>query len=294
MQERATSFVPSKNGYAVVVVRSTKRQPVLALATDLDDFRRAPVDRYVAGDGWIAFYRPTFSGVVVWGRLCAQTVQQIAGFVTVRFNPPARPHPSVVDLRLVEVVDPDLLDERTRLIVEFTRAPELATRIAIIHPGGLVGALFLGIAKLAPSALHEAFFEAPEPAFAWLDRADQLPLLAELDQHRVAVSGVTPLVRNLRALLDEKRRLPLSQASRSLAVSTRSLQRGLADAGTSYQRELALATVRIAQRLLLDPAASVTEVAFEVGCSSPEHLTKLFRRVIDETPTAWRRRQLDG
>ncbi|MBZ0237586.1 MAG: helix-turn-helix domain-containing protein, partial [Deltaproteobacteria bacterium] len=66
------------------------------------------------------------------------------------------------------------------------------------------------------------------------------------------------------------------------------LQRHLRAAGTAFQRELDAARVRVAQRLLETSRASLTEIALDVGCASPQHFSALFRRVAGQPPSAWR------
>jgi transcriptional regulator GlxA family with amidase domain len=68
------------------------------------------------------------------------------------------------------------------------------------------------------------------------------------------------------------------------------MQRALAAAGTSFQRELGLFRVEYAKSLLTVSDASLTEIALEVGCSSLQHFSGLFRRFTGESPSAWRDR----
>jgi AraC-like DNA-binding protein len=42
------------------------------------------------------------------------------------------------------------------------------------------------------------------------------------------------------------------------------------------------------------PDANVTEVAFKVGCASPQHLSTLFKKLTGLSPTEWRERVRDG
>jgi len=44
-----------------------------------------------------------------------------------------------------------------------------------------------------------------------------------------------------------------------------------------------------AQGLMLSTDAPLSEIAFECGLADQAHLTRLFRRVVGETPAAWRR-----
>jgi AraC-like DNA-binding protein len=134
-------------------------------------------------------------------------------------------------------------------------------------------------------------FGAAAAALRWLGAADD-GFLAELDAIVGAASGLPPLIVDLRRLLDRKlTTLGPAAAARQLGMSVRSFQRKLADAGTTFQAERGAAQVRAAQRLLLDSDATLTEVALEVGCASPQHFSALFRRLIGEAPSAWRARQ---
>jgi AraC family transcriptional regulator len=47
--------------------------------------------------------------------------------------------------------------------------------------------------------------------------------------------------------------------------------------------------IRRAQELLLDPDASIVDVALHMGFSSQAHFTEAFRRAVGETPARWRR-----
>ena len=81
------------------------------------------------------------------------------------------------------------------------------------------------------------------------------------------------------------------QCARQLAVSSRTLQRRLTLAGTTYGRELNVAQVRRAQRLMLDGRHNLSAVAFAVGCSSPQRFSALFKEVTGSTPRDWLRAQ---
>jgi AraC-like DNA-binding protein len=62
------------------------------------------------------------------------------------------------------------------------------------------------------------------------------------------------------------------------------LQRRLTEQKTSFRQELDVARVRLAQRLLLESETSVTEVAIQVGLTSPQHLSTLFRKLGHASP----------
>jgi AraC-like DNA-binding protein len=83
-------------------------------------------------------------------------------------------------------------------------------------------------------------------------------------------------------------RVELPAVAKALGMSARTLQRHLAEHGTSFQLEMNAAQVRIAQRLLSDGDANLSSIATEVGCASLQHFSALFHRVTGERPSAWR------
>lgn len=108
---------------------------------------------------------------------------------------------------------------------------------------------------------------APEPARALPQALRQLliPLLRQPDLDLPAVAAATGL-------------------------STRTLQRRLEIAGTSYARVLADARAERAQRLLLEsPDLPVARIGREVGYDDPAHFTRAFRRWTGVTPGGFRR-----
>ena len=80
----------------------------------------------------------------------------------------------------------------------------------------------------------------------------------------------------------------LARAAKSLGRAARSLQRDLTSDGTSFQAELDAARTRLAQRLLVESDSSLTEIAYDVGCASPQHFSTLFKRVTGQSPSAFR------
>jgi transcriptional regulator GlxA family with amidase domain len=106
----------------------------------------------------------------------------------------------------------------------------------------------------------------------------------------VLIVGASAEVRDLAAVLEAQPTATLASAASSLAVSKRTLQRVLAEHGSSFRGELDAARVRVAQRLLRESSERIARVAIEVGCSSPQQLSGLFRRVVGESPREWRAR----
>jgi AraC-like DNA-binding protein len=104
-----------------------------------------------------------------------------------------------------------------------------------------------------------------------------------------------PEVRQVRALISEDLvHATLDGAARALGVSPRTLQRQLQDAGTSFVSELTAARIAAAQAKMRSTDLKLTAIALEVGCSSLQHFSGLFRRETGLTPSAWRRQEQSG
>ncbi|MCB9640875.1 MAG: helix-turn-helix transcriptional regulator [Myxococcales bacterium] len=83
-------------------------------------------------------------------------------------------------------------------------------------------------------------------------------------------------------------RWTLAELGRLLAVSSRTLQRRLADVGTSLTEELHRVRIEGACRLLETKEMSLTEIAFCCGFSDSAHFSRIFRRFAEVPPSAYR------
>lgn len=161
---------------------------------------------------------------------------------------------------------------------------------------------------------HERFFAAPvawdgalfEVAFDAelmerpLPRADAA-VLPYLTRHAEAMQAelsgnddVTAVVRREIgfALASGEPRSP-DIASR-LAMSTRTLARRLADAGTSFSALVEAERRERALRLLADPRLTSAQVAVLLGYAEPAPFHRAFRRWTGQTTTAWRSGHRNG
>jgi AraC-like DNA-binding protein len=261
-------------------------------AADADDYRSAPVGAYLAGRGTLAFCaRADLWGFALWGSPEPGEIRALLGLLALELRPPARPHASLVDVRRIEAVDPAAFAEVTGYVeANFSALRRQVTRLAIIRPPGLTGATVAGFFQVARAPYPVEVMSDAEQAAIWA--GGDAALVAELDQAVAAASGVGSELAELRRWLEASLAdADLASAARALGRSPRSLQRRLQDAGTTFQRELDGARVRVAQRRLEGSAASLTEIALDVGCSSPQHFSALFRRVTGEAPSAWRSRR---
>ncbi len=99
------------------------------------------------------------------------------------------------------------------------------------------------------------------------------------------------LVARVRAVIAE--RLPAGDpgeaaVAQALNFSSRSLQRKLAEEGSSYSRLLADTRRELARSYLVDPRSSVSEIAYLLGFSDMSSFTRAFRRWEGVSPSEYR------
>jgi AraC-like DNA-binding protein len=82
-------------------------------------------------------------------------------------------------------------------------------------------------------------------------------------------------------------------AAKQLNMSPRTLQRKLAEAGTTYLQLVDDARKDLALRYIDDPRRSVTDITFSLGFSQPSAFTRAFKRWTGLSPSDWRARSSD-
>jgi len=87
----------------------------------------------------------------------------------------------------------------------------------------------------------------------------------------------------------EARHADVTTAADAAAMTVRSLQRRLAECGTSYSAVLDRVRCRTALQLIEQPEVKLIEVALAVGYSDPAHFTRAFRRWTSVSPIQYRR-----
>lgn len=97
-----------------------------------------------------------------------------------------------------------------------------------------------------------------------------------------------------RARLELSRQLPqtgadLQQIAARLALSPRTLQRRLREAGLSFNQLVDETRQQLVLHYLRDPALELAEIAFLVGFSEPASLARAFRRWTGQSPGEYRR-----
>lgn len=258
-------------------------------ASDIDAFLAAPEGRFVCGPRWLVFCGPKVSGMIVWE---APAPEDAAAVVrTLPANLLGPPHGYFIDARrMSDAVDPasftTVLEQAGPTLPQY--AGHVA-RCAVVLPAGMAAAVVMGFFTLIGPPFEVRFFADPVSALDYLGQRDPQAFLAALDAMQERASGTPRLLFRLRALLDQDPSGPsVQEVAQRLGLSSRSLQRRLIEARTTFRAELLAARLRMAQRLLVESDHKITAIALEVGCGSSQHLSALFRRMTGETPSAWR------
>ena len=97
--------------------------------------------------------------------------------------------------------------------------------------------------------------------------------------------------RYLREHLD--RPVRLKAVAEQVALSVSHFSRAFKESfGTTPHMHMVRLRVELAQRLMLTTEDPLSQIALACGLADQAHLSKLFRRLVGETPNAWRRRNL--
>lgn len=252
-------------------------------------FGDAPIGACVASASFVYYRpRPRLCGFALFGRPDGDELRRLERLLRLELAAGFPAHASLVDARRLEGVDPGAFEALHGYVAaNRARLGEQVERLAIVRPVGLTGATVAGFFQVTPPPYPvETFASLPE-ALAWL--SEDAAVAGEIEAAVGAATGAPPMVAALRRLLDARPgRVDLEGAARGLGLSARSLQRQLQRAGLTYQGEIAASQVRVAQRLLRESELPLTTIAFEVGCATPQHFSHLFRRLVGESPSAWR------
>jgi len=257
-------------------------------AADPDDYRADPAGAYLALPCALVFCaRRTLWGFSLWGTPSEAELRRIVPLLALELAADAAPHASLVDVRRLEAADPRAFAVLARYLrTHFDAFRTQVTRLALVRPPGLLGATVAGFFQVAGAPYPVRVFDDLAAAATWL-RAGALDRV--LDRAIAGASELSPGRMQLRTWLDGNLGdASLARAARAMSRAARSLQRDLARAGTTFQAELDTARVRLARRLLVETGSSLTEIAYDVGCASPQHFSTLFRRVVGVSPSAWR------
>ncbi len=236
----------------------------------------------------------TLLGFACWGRPGVDDVRELLAVCEVGLRHGMTPYRWLVDLRGLELIEPVTFAQ----FLAYTRDNRDVLRRNIsqqaqLRPDGLVGAIVSGFAQVAMLPYPDRVFGDAEAALQWLrlDRAMGVDLLSELTALRSEAIANHGAVARLRRAIDHAgASLDAATAARRLGLSTRTLQRALREAGTTYRMELKAFRIRRSQELLRGEH-KLAWIAGELGFSSAQHFATAYRQAVGETPSAWRARQ---
>lgn len=264
---------------------------MLALRTEAE-FRKRPAGGYVAGESWLYFCVDLdLFGFVLWE---APEAEDMAAFVRLMELELADrpPHAAVVDVRRLRLA----LAPSFGVLAEWfrERAPELGrvvTRCAIVKHDDLAGAVAAGFLGTVPFAFPATYWNDLADGVASVGAENPLEIADAIDRAQSEAAGTPWVLKEIQLWLEENLQAgTLDAAAKSLAMAPRTLQRRLGEAKTSFGAEQQRARIRVAQRMLTDTDAPITTIALDIGCASPQHFSSLFRKVVGETPTTWRKK----
>jgi AraC-like DNA-binding protein len=264
------------------VLRSTK-----------EELARSPVGRFVCGETFLHFCAaPDLWGFILWGRPEERHAIELGRTLLLELGPPAEPHAAIIDASRLEGGDPAAFGAAERYVSR--HASSLATwvtRLALVRPAGMMGAVVAGAHEVLPRPYPVQIFDDAASAFEWLSPAHRLDGPALLRELYGEATGISPLLGSLRGWLDgHLGGVGIAEAARALGVSERTLQRKLRGAETTFKEELTHARIRAAKQKLLESDAPLTVIALDVGCTSLQHFSSMFRRHTRESPSAFRAR----
>lgn len=232
---------------------------------------------------------PQLSGVVLWGRPEPRHAASLARLFMKDAD--CERQLSLIDLCRVHGIDPGTFD----LLAEYVslHAEVLGRRIAalaLVRPAGFIGAVVAGFYQVVKHVHPVEVFTKPCDGLKWLGAGDPSSLVTEIDGALDTCASTSSVLHELRAHL--RRQLgnaSLATAAAALGLSGRALQRRLRDATTSFQLEQNAAQIYVAKRLLRETGHDIKRIAFEVGCSSAAAFSVLFRKLVGQSPSGWRR-----
>lgn len=64
------------------------------------------------------------------------------------------------------------------------------------------------------------------------------------------------------------------------------------ETGKSAQTYIQQKVIDVAKELILNPSKSISQVAYELGFQYPQHFTRLFKKIVGQTPNEYRTQEV--
>jgi AraC-like DNA-binding protein len=268
-------------------------------AKDVADFVARPIGRCVIGASFVTWCAaPDLIGTIQWGALdaaCVAAMLDAARFL--EHDALAPRYRMLLDCQLVDRVEPQAILG----FMEIARRwlPSGAARIerqVIVIPNGWPGILVAGILPPLTPTYDLHFTEDVQRACELTGVAARARGAHDAAAARAAQSrgGAILIARLRRAIAQELSGPTIDRCAAVLGLSSRTLQRELADASTSFSDELRRVRVEMAEQLLHYTDLKIDAIAARVGAGSASRLSVLIRRERNATPNELRRRHAWG
>lgn len=160
--------------------------------------------------------------------------------------------------------------------------PLAVERLGLARSARVTGATSIRIPRhlLATPAPYVAVLSAESAGALATDLARSAPaedFVGSIRQALVQLAGTS--------------QVPIAALGEITRIPVRTLQRRLAENGTSFSAVVEEVRFAKAVRRMADPSAKLIDVAFELGFSDPAHFTRAFRRWAGVSPREFRRAQ---
>jgi len=256
-----------------------------------EQFVAAPVGGYVIGRTFLVWCAsPTLSGTTVWGAPDQSDAREMVGLW--EHDHQLRGFDSVLDAQRMRWVDLDCFTVVSGYIrTHLARYPRILRRQAVIVPREpLAGSIVAGAPLLLELGHAWRAFTDENAALAWLERDDVGEVWREVGTLVDDARAQSATLADLRDyLVRNPRAASLDEVSRTLGLSTRSLQRHLRRSGSSFRDEVRRARAEAAARLLAGTELKLEAIANQIGYASLSHFTDAFVEATGQQPQAYRR-----
>lgn len=144
-----------------------------------------------------------------------------------------------------------------------------------------------GVALVMPAAALRTRRSGPAGGIAPGDRIIT-DVEVGADLRRQSARSVCGTISALVALRLLDGQTDMDGVARVMGIGRRSLQRELAQEGSTYRELLEVTRMRRARALICEAKISVTDAAFDLGYSDPAHFSRAFKRHYGVSPSQWR------
>jgi AraC-like DNA-binding protein len=237
------------------------------------------------------FVDPLLAGYFVWGSFDEEDAQR--GMREYRALVDAGPSALYADYSRLEHLDPAAIRVAADTLARrLARHCTPGLRQAVVHPSGPAGPAVAGFFDVFRPEFAYRAFARPCDALEWLERTDASAAIEAIDRSLQQTMQVPIEVRRLRRMLHDERAFSwtLGRAAKSLALSKRTLQLRLTQAGSSFRDELANARLAVIKERLRRADEKLCAIALESGFVSPQHFSRWFRNRTGVAPSEYRRR----